>query len=46
VLVGFPDNRESRHGKLRLLCASDADAGRHALSEAISLDDVASVERG
>lgn len=42
---GYPDNRESRHGKLRLLCETSPGSGRHELSEAISIDDVGSVER-
>lgn len=41
--IGFPDNRESRHGKLRLLCESAS--GGHELSEVISIDEIASVER-
>ena len=44
-LVGYPDNRESRHGKLRLLCETSTDSGRHELSEAISIDDIVAVER-
>lgn len=43
--VGYPDNRESRHGKLRLLCETPIESGHHALSEAISIDDVVTVER-
>ncbi len=43
--VGYPDNRESRHGKLRLLCETSPDSGRHELSDAISIDEVAVVER-
>lgn len=42
---GYPDNRESRHGKLRLLCETSPSSGRHALSEAISIDEVAAIER-
>ena len=42
---GYPDNRESRHGKLRLLCETSPSSGRHGLSEAISIDDVAAIER-
>lgn len=45
ALIGYPDNRESRHGKLRLLCETSSNGGRHELSEAISIDDIASVER-
>lgn len=43
--VGFPDNRESRHGKLRLLCKTSAGSGHHELSDAISIDDIVTVER-
>ncbi len=46
IFDGYPDNRESRHGKLRLLCETSPDSGRHELSEAISIDDVVAVERG
>ena len=42
---GYPDNRESRRGKLRLLCESSSNSGQHELSEAISIDEVVSVER-
>ena len=45
TFVGYPDNRESRHGKLRLLCETSPSSGRHELSEAISIDDVVTVER-
>ncbi len=45
IFVGYPDNRESQHGKLRLLCETSPDSGRHELSEAISIDDVVTVER-
>ena len=41
---GFPDNRESRHGKLRLLCETSPNSGQHELSEAISIDDIVAVE--
>jgi len=44
-VVGYPDNRESRHGKLRLLCETLPGTGRHELSEAISIDDVVAVQR-
>ncbi len=45
VLTGYPDNRESRHGKLRLLCETSPGSGQHELSEAISIDDVVAVDR-
>lgn len=45
TLVGYPDNRESHHGKLRLLCETSPHSGQHALSEAISIDDIVRVER-
>ena len=45
ALVGYPDNRESKHGKLRLLCETSPNSGRHELSEAISIDDIVSVDR-
>ena len=44
-LVGYPDNRESLHGKLRLLCEIPLASGHHALSEAISIDDIVTVEQ-
>ncbi len=44
VREGYPDNRESRLGKLRLLCEVAAASGEHELSEPISIDDVMSVE--
>ena len=43
--VGYPDNRESQHGKLRLLCETPTGSGHHELSEAISIDDIVTVER-
>ena len=43
--VGYPDNRESRQGKLRLLCETLPDSGQHELSEPISIDDIFAVER-
>lgn len=46
TFVGYPDNRESRHGKLRLLCETAPGSVRHELSEAISIDDIVAVERG
>lgn len=44
TFVGYPDNRESRHGKLRLLCETTPSSGQHELSDAISIDDVAAVQ--
>ena len=43
--VGYPDNRESQHGKLRLLCETPTGSGHHELSEAISIDDIVTAER-
>ena len=45
VLEGYPDNRESRHGKLKLLCESPPGSGQHELSDAISIDEIATVDR-
>lgn len=45
MMEGYPDNRESRHGKLRLLCERPPSSGHHELSESISIDDVVAVER-
>lgn len=43
VFEGFPDNRESRHGKLKLLTAIPSGLLSH--SDAMSIDDILSVER-
>ena len=45
IREGFPDNRESRFGKLKLLGETKPDSGQFELSEAISIDDIISVER-
>ena len=45
VLVGYPDNRASQHGKLRLLCETSPNSGQHELSDAISVDDIVAIER-
>ena len=45
VLDGYPDNRESRQGRLSLLSQTADGSGRHELSEPISIDDIAGVER-
>ena len=45
TIEGFPDNRESRHGKLRLLCETVSTGVRHQLSDAISIDDITAVTR-
>jgi hypothetical protein len=44
LIVGYPDNRASQHGKLRVLCNS-TDEGGSTLSDAISIDDIVAVER-
>src|SRR5712691_9605368 len=45
VLEGYPDNRESQHGQLRVLCESPPGSGRQELSDPISIDDVVTVEQ-
>jgi hypothetical protein len=45
IREGFPDNRESRFGKLKLLGETKPGSGQFELSEAISIDDIISVER-
>ena len=45
VREGFPDNRESQFGKLKLLGETKPGSGQFELSEAISIDDIVSVER-
>ncbi len=45
VLEGYPDNRESRQGRLTLLTTVSDGSGRHELSEPISIDNIAAVER-
>ena len=45
IQEGYPDNRESRQGRLVLLIQSSDGSGRHELSEPISIDDVTAVER-
>ncbi len=45
VLEGYPDNRESRHGKLKLLCETQSGSGEHELSDAISIDEIAMIVR-
>ena len=45
IREGFPDNRESRCGKLKLLCETKPGSGQFELSEAISIDDIVSVAR-
>ena len=42
TVVGFPDARASKEGKLVLLCASQSGSGQ---TEPISIDDIASVAR-
>jgi hypothetical protein len=45
VLEGYPDNRESRQGRLTLLSQTSDGSGRHELSEPISIDNIVAVER-
>lgn len=45
VLEGYPDNRESRHGKLKLLCEVPPGSGDYELSDAISIDEVMTIVR-
>ncbi len=45
IREGFPDNRESRFGKLKLLGETKPGSGQFELSDAISIDDIISVER-
>ncbi len=45
IREGFPDNRESRFGKLKLLGETKPGSGQFELSEAISIDDIIAVER-
>jgi hypothetical protein len=45
IREGFPDNRESRFGKLKLLCETKPGSGQFELSEPISIDDILGVER-
>lgn len=42
IYEGYPDNRESRFGKLRLLC--EVASGQYEFSEPISIDEVKTVE--
>ena len=45
VFEGYPDNRESQHGKLKVLREMPFGSGRHELSDPISIDDVVTLER-